>query len=119
MYDPNVVKKQAKQETTIMHYAFDLDGTLIRSYMDRPDKDFAAVELLPGVIEKWKYLRWSTGNNLSIVTNQGSVAFGYNTEADVRHKLCAVGAALGYGWIELHDGCAEPLELDTGAKHTP
>jgi len=97
-------------------HMFDLDGTLIRSYMDRPDKNFAAVELLPGVAERWAHLRSTTGNNLAIITNQAGVAFGYNSEADVQRKLCAVGAALGYGWIELHDGSAEPIELDTNAR---
>ena len=90
--------------------AFDLDGTLIESYMDRPDKAFAPVVLLPGVAERWAYLRSETGNNLAIITNQAGVAYGYNSKDDVRRKLCVVGAALGYGWIKLHEG-DEPLTL--------
>jgi D-glycero-D-manno-heptose 1,7-bisphosphate phosphatase len=103
----------------IMHYCFDLDGTLITGYTDRPDKDFAAVKLLPGVLEMWNHLHWKTGNSLSIITNQGGVAFGYHSEADVQRKLCAVGAELGYGWIELHDGAGAAIDLDTGLKHNP
>jgi D-glycero-D-manno-heptose 1,7-bisphosphate phosphatase len=105
------------QYTSLTAHLFDLDGTLIRSYMDRPDKDFHAVELLPGVAEKWATLREQTGNNLAIITNQAGVAFGYVSEGDVQRKLCAVGAALGYGWIELHDGSDEPQTLDTNARH--
>lgn len=101
--------------TALTHHMFDLDGTLIESYMDRPDKAFAPVVLLPGVAERWAYLRSETGNNLAIITNQAGVAYGYNSKDDVRRKLCVVGAALGYGWIKLHEG-DEPLTLSTGAK---
>lgn len=104
------------QYESLTAHLFDLDGTLIEGYMDRADKDFSVVNLLPNVLTKVKHLKWNTGNNIAIVTNQAGVAFGYNTEEDVQRKLCAVGAALEYGWIELHDGSAEPITLDTGAR---
>lgn len=100
-------------------YLFDLDCTLIRGYMDRPDRDFDAVELLPGVAERWEYLRWNTGNNLAIVSNQSGVAFGYQTEEQVVEKFRKVAAALGYGWIEVWSGGGKPLELASGATHAP
>jgi histidinol phosphatase-like enzyme len=94
-------------------YLFDLDGTLIVGYMDRSDKDFAPVELLPGVAETWKRLRWETGNNMAIVTNQAGVAFGFISEEDVILKFQRVASALGYDWIEVHSGGDEPLELES------
>jgi D-glycero-D-manno-heptose 1,7-bisphosphate phosphatase len=100
------------------HYLFDLDGTIIRSYMERSDKDFHAVELLPGVLEAWKHLRWDTGNNMAIVSNQGGVAFGYNSESDVIEKFKAVARALGYGHIEVHSGTGEPMQDWSGSRHT-
>lgn len=103
------------QYESLTAHLFDLDGTICVSYMDREDKAFAPVELLPGVAEKWAHLRQATGNNLAIITNQAGVAFGFVSEADVQRKLCAVGAALGYGWVELHDGSAESVTLDTKA----
>jgi len=74
---------------------FDLDGTIIRSYMERADRDFAAVELLPGRRERIAALV-AEGHQVAAVSNQGGVAFGYNNEDDVRSKLQAVGAALGF-----------------------
>lgn len=96
-----------------MRYLFDLDGTLIASYMDRADKNFAAVELLPGVAETWKHLRWETGNNMAIVTNQAGAAFGYNSEADVIAKFAEVAAQLGYDHIWVYDGSSEPIEAES------
>lgn len=98
-----------------MLYLFDLDGTLISSYMDNPDRNFHAWSLLPGRAEKIAALL-AEGNQIGVISNQASVAFGYNSETDVEQKLCAVGAALGYGWIELHDG-GESRELATGARN--
>lgn len=76
---------------------FDLDGTLIRSYMERVDKRYDVVELLPGVLERLEEL----DEDIAIVTNQGSVAFGYQSEQDVIAKLKRVGSALDYFNISL------------------
>lgn len=116
-YDAAVESANETIAESLTAHLFDLDGTLIRSYMDRPDKDFDAVELLPGVAERWARLRANTGNNLAIITNQAGVAFGYQTEAQVEQKLATVGAALGYGWVELHDGSDEPRSIVAGGKH--
>lgn len=97
---------------------FDLDGTLITSYMDRPDKAFAPVELLPGVAETWAHLRSESGGNLAIITNQAGVAYGFQTKDATRAKLAAVGAALGYGCVELHEG-DDTVTLGTGARGAP
>jgi D-glycero-D-manno-heptose 1,7-bisphosphate phosphatase len=100
-------------------YLFDLDGTIVAPYMDRSDREFDAVELLPGVAERWKYLRWNTGDNLAIVSNQGGVAFGYQSEQQVTEKFRKVAVALGYDWIEVWSGGDTPLEMDSGATHAP
>ena len=105
------------QSVALTHHMFDLDGTLIVSYMDRPDKAFAPVELLPGVAEKFAAIRAET-EQIAIITNQAGVAYGFQTKEETRAKLAAVGAALGYGWVELHEGDddSEPLVFSTGAK---
>jgi D-glycero-D-manno-heptose 1,7-bisphosphate phosphatase len=91
-----------------MLYLFDLDGTLITSYMDRPDKDYHAWEMLPGriaAIERLQHL----GNEIGIVTNQAGVAFGHTTEADFVRKAGRVALALGYACVDIHAGGAYGL----------
>ena len=78
-----------------MLYLFDLDGTLITSYMDRPDKDYHAWGMLPGRTERLAQLR-ERGNQIGIVTNQGGVAWGHNTEADFERKITRVAREFGY-----------------------
>jgi D-glycero-D-manno-heptose 1,7-bisphosphate phosphatase len=72
---------------------FDLDGTLIEGYMDRRDKYFALVRVLPGRREKLATLQ-AAGVVIAIATNQGGVAFGFVTESQVQRKLAAVLTAL-------------------------
>jgi D-glycero-D-manno-heptose 1,7-bisphosphate phosphatase len=72
-----------------MLYLFDLDGTLITSYMDRRDRDFRQWGPLPGRVERLAALL-SAGDLVGIVTNQAGVAFAHITEADVSAKLLAV-----------------------------
>lgn len=76
-----------------MLYLFDLDGTLISGYMDRPDRDFTQWAALPGRQEYLAQLRIHD-HQVGIVTNQAGVAFGHVTEADVSTKLLAVLTAL-------------------------
>lgn len=76
-----------------MLYIFDLDNTLIEGYID-PKQPFARVAPLPRRIEVLTNLR-QQGHIIAIATNQGGVAFGYNTEADVQAKLSRALAALG------------------------
>jgi D-glycero-D-manno-heptose 1,7-bisphosphate phosphatase len=92
-------------------FLFDLDGTLISSYMDRADKDYHAWELLRGRAERVAELRRE--NFVGIVTNQGGVAFGLTSEADFRRKIALVADALGYGHVELWAG-GEPESFGAG-----
>ncbi len=73
---------------------FDLDGTLIESYMERPARDYAPVTVLPNRRERLAE-RLAEGDTIAIATNQAGVAFGFVTEADVERKLAAVLVALG------------------------
>jgi D-glycero-D-manno-heptose 1,7-bisphosphate phosphatase len=75
-------------------FLFDLDGTLIESYMERKDKDYQRVALLPGRAEKLRQLL-EAGHTLGIVTNQAGIAFGYNTEAEAHDKIQRSILALG------------------------
>lgn len=77
-------------------FCFDLDGTLISSYMDREDKDFHKWEPLPGRVEMIETLR-NHGKKIAIVTNQAGVAFGYVKTADWSVKLYAVNQAFYFG----------------------
>lgn len=86
-----------------MLYLYDVDGTLIRSYMERPDRDFHAVEILTGrqeMIAKQLHL----GHDVALVSNQGGVAFGFVSAQDVVKKFGRVAMALGFASIWMHDG---------------
>ena len=52
---------------------FDLDGTLISSYMEAPDRRYDAREVLPGRREKLARLLIE-GHRVGIATNQAGVA---------------------------------------------
>jgi D-glycero-D-manno-heptose 1,7-bisphosphate phosphatase len=77
-----------------MLYIFDLDGTLIASYMNRRDKNYHIVELLPNTQDKLNTLLVE-GHQLGIVTNQAGVAFGHITEKDYAKKINKVFEILG------------------------
>jgi D-glycero-D-manno-heptose 1,7-bisphosphate phosphatase len=79
-----------------MLYLFDLDKTLIRSYMDDPpqERNFMAVEVLPGRKEKLAEIL-AGGNKIAIITNQGGVGLGYHLESEFWQKAGSVLAALG------------------------
>jgi histidinol-phosphate phosphatase family protein len=71
----------------------DRDGTLNRSLGNRPPNHPGEVELLPGVgarLRRYAALGWW----LVIVTNQGGVAFGYQTEREAQAVHQAVLDAL-------------------------
>jgi D-glycero-D-manno-heptose 1,7-bisphosphate phosphatase len=72
---------------------FDLDGTLISSYMETPGRAYERWEVLPGRRERLAQLA-ADGHQLGIVTNQGRVAFGGATEEQAQDKLAAVLHAL-------------------------
>jgi histidinol-phosphate phosphatase family protein len=61
----------------------DRDGTLNRSLGDRPPNRPEEVELLPGVattLRRYAALGW----RMAVITNQGGVAFGYQSERQAR-----------------------------------
>lgn len=81
-----------------MLFLFDIDGTLVRSFMretpggDRPEYDL--VQVLPGRREKLAELL-EAGHRVALVTNQGGVAFGYQTPGQVLAKMERVLDELG------------------------
>jgi D-glycero-D-manno-heptose 1,7-bisphosphate phosphatase len=77
-----------------MLYLFDFDGTLVFSYLDRPDKDYHQVEVLRDRPEQLAPLV-AAGHTVGIVTNQPAVARGVATEADWTRKLATALAVLG------------------------
>lgn len=77
-----------------MLYLFDLDGTLISSYMDNPDRNYHDWQLLPGRAARILQLR-AAGHTVGVVSNQGGVAFGLVSEADWQRKIAAICAQLG------------------------
>lgn len=72
-----------------MLYLFDLDGTLISSYMDNPDRNYHRWEVLPGRHERLAVLR-AEGHRLGVATNQAGVAFGHVTEEEVMSRIAKV-----------------------------
>ena len=86
-----------------MLYLFDLDGTLISSYMDAPGRNFDTWQLLPGRQEMIARLI-HLGHDVALVSNQAGVAFGLVTEQDVIKKLGRVAMVLGFASISMHDG---------------
>lgn len=77
-----------------MLYLFDLDGTLITSYMDNADRDYHHWSILPHRVEVLAKLLVE-GHQLGIVTNQAGVAFGHIQEREVTERLSRVFIALG------------------------
>lgn len=72
---------------------FDLDGTLISSYMDHPDRQYHRWQLLNGRRELLAQLR-TEGHQLGIVTNQGGVGLGFVTQTAFYRKIHLVLEAL-------------------------
>jgi D-glycero-D-manno-heptose 1,7-bisphosphate phosphatase len=81
-------------------YLFNLDGTLISSYMNAADKNYNIWEVLPGRKERLARLDGIYG----VVTNQGGVAMGHISEIDVRYKLLQVADAFGWDGVRIEDG---------------
>jgi histidinol phosphatase-like enzyme len=88
-----------------MLHAFDIDGTLVRSFLREgaPLADFDLVELLEhrrGVLVETREhaRRASIACPMVLVTNQGGVALGYQSEQQVAEKIRRVREALGWTW---------------------
>lgn len=77
-----------------MLYLFDLDGTLIESYMNTPDRDYNQWDLLPRRRDTLQQLQ-ADGHTLGIVTNQGGVAFGHVSQTEAEAKIAEVKRRLG------------------------
>jgi D-glycero-D-manno-heptose 1,7-bisphosphate phosphatase len=77
-----------------MLYLFDMDGTLITSFMTDPLKRYHVWETLPGRAEGIRSLL-GAGDSIAIVTNQAGVAFYKNTVADAERKFREVKVAVG------------------------
>lgn len=88
-----------------MFCTFDLDGTLVTSYMDNPDRNFDTWQLLPGRQQRIVQLI-SEGHQVAIITNQAGVAYGHVDADQVREKLQRVAGALGFGGVAIHSGGA-------------
>ena len=71
----------------------DRDGTLNRSLGNRPPNHPAEVQLLPGVAPKLHRCA-AMGWRIVIITNQGGIAFGYQTESQAHATHRAVLDAL-------------------------
>lgn len=85
-------------------YIFDVDGTLVRSFMrersgSRLDGSAAdvydRVEALPGRLEKISSLA-SRGSSFALATNQAGAALGYQTFPQVREKMGRVAAEFSH-----------------------
>lgn len=92
-----------------MLYMFDLDGTLISSYMDTESRDINDWHVLPGRREILLSLKREE-HRIAVITNQAGVAFGYATEEQVRAKIVQALGALGFAEQEIlfHSSAAGP-----------
>lgn len=77
-----------------MLYLFDLDGTLISSYMENHDRAYDVWAPLPGRAERLRELV-EGGHAIAIITNQAGVGLGYTSEAVAWAKIRAALTALG------------------------
>jgi D-glycero-D-manno-heptose 1,7-bisphosphate phosphatase len=82
-----------------MLYCFDVDGTLVRSFMREGGaeaQDYDKVELLPDRLDRLEGCLRSSESCFAIVTNQAGVAFGYQTIEQVHQKMGRVLAAVDF-----------------------
>ncbi len=90
-----------------MLYLFDLDGTLISSYMDTPAKQYDTWHVLPRRRAELNELR-RRGDAIAIITNQGGVAHGFISEQACWNKLAQAVAALGLTYDGVPDEAHPP-----------
>ena len=96
---------------------FDLDGTLIRGYMDNKSQPYGEVIPLDGRIERLHALI-DQGIFIGIATNQAGVAFGIISEDDVMQKVQRVREMFGFsGDIAVQVCFAHPKALDERYRH--
>lgn len=83
-------------------YIFDLDGTLVEDHLEERDGKLVPVEDTPytqpvplaGARERLAALR-ARGARVSIATNQGGVALGFQTKAEAEARLSNAALVLG------------------------
>jgi D-glycero-D-manno-heptose 1,7-bisphosphate phosphatase len=95
-----------------MLYLFDVDGTLITSYMDNPDKDYNRWQLLPGRLDTLAALL-TEGHQVVLVSNQGGVGWGFTSQDEARAKLTQVAGALGFVHASFYE--ADHMEITYNA----
>lgn len=83
-------------------YCFDLDGTLVKSFIKDdgepdPDHPYEKVVLREGAAAMVRVLA-RRGNEFAIITNQGGVAFGFQTEEEVGRRIGDTLRLLSYFW---------------------
>lgn len=78
-----------------MLYMFDIDGTLIRSFLREAalDADYDDVEVLPRRLGHLFTLAQQRGTRFALITNQAGVAMGYQTPQQVWEKMGRIVAA--------------------------
>lgn len=97
-----------------MLYMMDVDGTLIKSFYDgtRRALPYDNVELLPSRKEQIRRLvRNDPHSSFAVITNQGGVAFGYNTLDEVEHKLAVLVYMFDFFYsrpFSVHYCCTHP-----------
>lgn len=76
---------------------WDLDGTLVKSFMQREDRDYDIVEVLPHA--KW-FINMMRNNmphcRHVVVTNQRGAAFGLHTKEQFQEKIETVEDTIGW-----------------------
>jgi histidinol phosphatase-like enzyme len=91
-----------------MLYLFDIDGTLVRSFMRDGGAiaDYDRVEVLPGRREAIARLYREKSTCIALVTNQGGVALGYQTKQQAAQKITQVlvMAGISAGPIRVRPG---------------
>ncbi len=95
---------------------FDLDGTLIKGYMDNKSQPYGAVIPLDGRRDRLHALI-GQGIFIGIATNQAGVAFGIISEDDVMRKVQRVREMFGLGDIPVQVCFAHPKALDDRYRH--
>jgi D-glycero-D-manno-heptose 1,7-bisphosphate phosphatase len=95
-------------------YCFDLDGTLVRSFMREggsgSHRDYDLIEPLPGRLHRVETLAHQPGAKFALVTNQGGVAFGYQSPGQVYRKIGGIVAAFSCFY-------ARPLSIHIAFHH--
>jgi histidinol phosphatase-like enzyme len=93
-----------------MLFLFDIDGTLVRSFLREGGKvaDFDLVEVLPRRAEVIAELYKDNRTCIALVTNQGGVALGYQTKYQVAQKITRLLGDVGIsrGPIRTRPGAA-------------